>query len=560
MRFSEVLAATAAVAPLVAAHGDIPGMPKIFGLGEGALKPRDFGLRARRAASSGHVHKFNKRQGGVDGRCGPEGNSAKCDDGYCCSSAGWCGNTEEYCTAPDCLIDYGTGCDANKVPNGADTRTIARPQLGSVEYGGEGIYPCQEPGTIALTYDDGPYIYTNQVLDQFATYGMKATFFITGINNGKGAIDDASTAWPAVISRMAAEGHQVASHTWSHQDLSAITQAQRIDQMVHNEMAIRNIIQKFPTYMRPPYSSCTAACQADMKALGYVVTYFDLDTDDYNNVTPDKIQNAKNNFFNAVNPSNPASDKFLVIEHDIHEQTALNLTGYMLEMVKSKGYRGVTVGECLGDPAQNWYRSSTGSVVTSVPSSPTATPTGVSQDGTCGSKVGTTCIGFSAGSCCSEYGWCGASADHCGTGCQAGFGTCGSSSGPSPTSTAPTATPTNLVTSQDGSCGGTSGYTCTGFADGTCCSQYGWCGTSTDHCGTGCNPLFGTCNVSTRSVFPSSSLSSSSSRPASSSSTSTSSSKAVIPSSTGNPSISSRAANSTVIPSSTGTPSSARSS
>ena len=86
---------------------------------------------------------------------------------------------------------------------------------------------------------------------------------------------------PPSSPKMYAAGHQVASHTWSHQDLSAITQEQRINQMVHNEMAIRNIIQKFPTYMRPPYSSCNKAsgCWKDMLDMGYVVTCFDIDTD-----------------------------------------------------------------------------------------------------------------------------------------------------------------------------------------------------------------------------------------------------------------------------------------
>jgi peptidoglycan/xylan/chitin deacetylase (PgdA/CDA1 family) len=104
---------------------------------------------------------------------------------------------------------------------------------------------------------------------------------MTGINLYKGSIDDESTAWPALIRRMAAEGHQLASHTWSHQDLSAITKAQRHEQMVRLEMAMSNIIGKFPTYMRPPYSSCSAAsgCQQDMADLGYHVSYFDLDTD-----------------------------------------------------------------------------------------------------------------------------------------------------------------------------------------------------------------------------------------------------------------------------------------
>ncbi|KAF2255788.1 carbohydrate esterase family 4 protein [Trematosphaeria pertusa] len=492
MRFSEILAASSLVAaPLVAAHGDVPHAPKIWGLGPNPmqkLKGRNFaGPAARRAALPQHAPQLNKRQGGADGRCGPEGGGASCDEGYCCSSAGWCGNTEEYCMAPDCLFNYGPACDANKVPNGADTRNIARPQLGSVPYGGEGIYQCTVPGTVAITYDDGPYIYTNDVLDQFASYGMKATFFITGNNIGKGAIDDASTPWPAVISRMLSEGHQVASHTWSHQDLSAITQAQRIDQMVHNEMAIRNIIQKFPTYMRPPYSSCTAAsgCQSDLADLGYVVSYFNLDTDDYNNVTPDLIQNAKDNFYDAINPSNPSNDDFLAIAHDIHQQTALNLTGYMLGLLQQKGYRGVTMGECMGDPEANWYRDSSGTVVTSTSATPSATQSGSSTLTPPTATPGT-------------------STDHCGTGCNPFYGNCGSSSGGSstvapsstPATSTPTSTPTGLTSSPDGTCGPNTAYTCIGFELGECCSTYGWCGNTADHCGTGCNPLYGNCGSS----------------------------------------------------------------
>jgi peptidoglycan/xylan/chitin deacetylase (PgdA/CDA1 family) len=79
------------------------------------------------------------------------------------------------------------------------------------------------------------------VLDQFKAANAKATFFITGININKGAIDDASKPWAAIIKRMLAEGHQVASHTWSHQDLSAITKEQRYDQMVRNEVRLSSL-------------------------------------------------------------------------------------------------------------------------------------------------------------------------------------------------------------------------------------------------------------------------------------------------------------------------------
>jgi len=38
---------------------------------------------------------------------------------------------------------------------------------------------------MALTFDDGPFIYTSHILDLFTQYNAKATFFITGNNNGK---------------------------------------------------------------------------------------------------------------------------------------------------------------------------------------------------------------------------------------------------------------------------------------------------------------------------------------------------------------------------------------
>lgn len=95
------------------------------------------------------------------------------------------------------------------------------------------IYDCVVPGDIALTFDDGPGIYTDEIVNLLNSYGAKATFFITGINNGKGAID-ITPAWNAVIKKMYANGHQLASHTWSHADLSTLTEDARRTEMVRS--------------------------------------------------------------------------------------------------------------------------------------------------------------------------------------------------------------------------------------------------------------------------------------------------------------------------------------
>ncbi|KAL6707064.1 hypothetical protein ACN47E_004816 [Coniothyrium glycines] len=457
MRFSISLTASLAV-PFVAAHGHIPGMPTVFGLAHrdiAALKSRNIlGGHFDRVVPP-HGQQLEARQGGdAQNRCGPSFGCASCAEGYCCSPAGYCGISTDHCRAPDALFEYGPASDANKVPSGGSTRSTDRSAKGGQPLGGDGIRSCVVPGDVALTYDDGPYVYTDALLTLLARYSAKATFFITGINLSKGSIDE-TTAWRDVITRMDTENHQIASHTWSHQDLSAITSAQRYDQMIRNEMAITNILGKFPVYMRPPYSSCsaTSGCQSDMGALGYVISSFDLDTDDYNHLTLEGIQVAKDNVYNAMKDSNPATSSFLSIAHDIHELTAVNLTSYMLEYIQSKGYNMVTLGTCLGVAAKaDWYRtpasgsrtastssfsapavctatSSVSGTVSATVSAASSTATLVSLDSTCGAASGYQCIGFTyqgnAAECCSGGGYCGNTIDHCGTSCQSGFGKCG---------------------------------------------------------------------------------------------------------------------------------------
>ncbi|KAF2745142.1 carbohydrate esterase family 4 protein [Sporormia fimetaria CBS 119925] len=383
MRFSDLFAVSLAV-PMVAAHGSGAGLPKIFGLGDTKLRLRQpSNSHAKRVSDPHQDSQLVPRQGLKVERCGPENGGVSCEEGYCCSIAGWCGNSKDYCKAPDCMFEYGPACDANKVPSGPDTTDVDRSQRGSIPVGGEGVYHCKVPGTVAITYDDGPFEYTEDILDQLKEADVKATFFVTGNNIGKGTIDDPSKPWPALLRRMIEEGHQIGSHTWSHEDLGKIKKEDRISQMIKLEMAVNNVLGYFPTYMRPPYSSCApgTGCQEDMADLGYVISYFDVNTDDYNQNEPEDFANAQKIFDDFLVDSNSDTDKFLAIAHDIVEQTASKLTGHMIKTLKEKGYRGVTMGECLDDPKENWYRSnstvpSAGASSTASTSSPASTGTG----------------------------------------------------------------------------------------------------------------------------------------------------------------------------------------
>ncbi|CAI6095107.1 unnamed protein product [Clonostachys chloroleuca] len=218
------------------------------------------------------------------------------------------------------------------------------------------ITNCSEPGTLALTFDDGPYNYTDHVLDVLKQQQVKATFFIVGNNLGKGQIDDESTGWPKVLRRMHADGHQLASHSWTHQNLSAATEEVRSQQIIYNEMAFRNIFGWFPKYIRPPYGTCSrvSGCLDYVTKLGYHVINYNIDTQDYQHDSASEIQLSKNIFSNNVSLDAKVHN-YIAMSHDTHQQTAYNFTTFMLKTLKERGYRAVTVGDCLGDPPNNWY-------------------------------------------------------------------------------------------------------------------------------------------------------------------------------------------------------------
>ncbi|KAK9464044.1 uncharacterized protein V1516DRAFT_95950 [Lipomyces oligophaga] len=286
-----------------------------------------------------------------DGSCGPT-NGYICTDDQCCSPSGWCGNSTDYCAAPDCLVGYGR-CDADMTPSGLNTSTIARTLLGDLPYG-EFIIDCNDPGHVAITYDDGPYEYTEDLLTILRENHVKATFFIVGNNLGKGPIDE---DWRDVIEKMSEDGHQIASHSWSHANFSSLTKTEMRAELVKNEMALNNILGKFPTYFRPPYSQCNDDCLEVLEEMGYHAILFDLDTEDYLHTTDALAPLSRAIVREWFAEQDVKTDDTLAIMHDIHNQTVYHLTGYFLQVLKRTGYKTVTVGECLGDDAANWYRS-----------------------------------------------------------------------------------------------------------------------------------------------------------------------------------------------------------
>jgi len=157
------------------------------------------------------------------------------------------------------------------------------------------------------------------------------------------------------------------------------------------------------------------------------------------------------------------------------------------ECCSKYGWCGKTDDYC-GKGCQSEFGKCKSTVTTTTTKTKTPTPTPTPSNNKCGKGIGS----CKKGECCSKYGWCGKTDDYCGKGCQSEFGKCKSTVTTVTTTTTTTKTNTPTPTPSKGKCG--KGYgSC---KKGECCSKYGWCGKTNDHCeiSKGCQSEFGDCN------------------------------------------------------------------
>ncbi|KAJ3297818.1 Carbohydrate esterase 4 protein [Borealophlyctis nickersoniae] len=226
------------------------------------------------------------------------------------------------------------------------TTTTAPPTTTSVPFGDiKVITECANPGQIAITFDDGPHIYTADIVKLFDQAGGKVTFFVNGYNYGC-IFDYADELKSAYLS-----GYQIGHHTWSHPDMQTLSTDQITTEMNKLSDALKKIIGAVPVYMRPPFGSHNAAVDQTVQALGFrYVTLWSLDAGDADGNSIEMQQQIYNSAALKTN--------HIVLQHDT-QTTALPMVPFIISWAQSHNLQMVTVGECLGDPQENWYKDYT---------------------------------------------------------------------------------------------------------------------------------------------------------------------------------------------------------
>ncbi|KAK4449977.1 hypothetical protein QBC34DRAFT_79620 [Podospora aff. communis PSN243] len=225
----------------------------------------------------------------------------------------------------------------DKVPNG----WIMPSKLPS----GKLVFACTRPNSFAIAIDDGDPKYAQRVMDIINQAGITVTFFTVGL-----PLLDSKNGLAKYYKEMAARGHQIALHSYTHPKMEGLPDQASIDWEINNDLgAVRSVFgANTPVnYFRPPFGTEGARMRQRLAAsLGTNthIVHWSVDVEDWlyaQSSTPSKQLDA---FKRDINKGGN-----LVVMHYLYEST-VNYLPEFIKLAKATGKRLMRVDQCMEDP------------------------------------------------------------------------------------------------------------------------------------------------------------------------------------------------------------------
>ncbi len=249
----------------------------------------------------------------------------------------------------------------SSVGEGVELRVLTERRLGQAQLlrGGDGrrletyavlpaditvVHRGQIPAKmVALTFDDGPDPeFTPKVLDALRRHDVRATFFLIGSR---------AEREPELVKRLASEGHEIGNHTFSHADLSQISEHKADLEIAATSLLLQATTGHSTVLFRPPYraddqpkdiediTSIAAGQRNGVSTIGSSV-----DPRDWDGPTAEQI-------VRSVMDDVEKEGSGVVLLHDgggNRSQTVMAL-GPIIEGLRARGYRFGQIHDVLGD-------------------------------------------------------------------------------------------------------------------------------------------------------------------------------------------------------------------
>jgi chitin deacetylase len=186
---------------------------------------------------------------------------------------------------------------------------------------------------VALTFDDAPGKGTKEVIEQLDKSGVKATFFVIGW-----AIEE----YPSDAKDIAAHGHQIGNHSYSHERMVLKTPSFIADEIERTNKLIRQIGYKGIIDFRPPNGKKLVLLPWYLKQHNMQTIMWDIEPNTYTEIDSDtnKIIDY------TVKNTKPGS---IILLHPFGDQNKRTRDAIpeIVSSLQKRGYRFVTVSELM---------------------------------------------------------------------------------------------------------------------------------------------------------------------------------------------------------------------
>ena len=176
---------------------------------------------------------------------------------------------------------------------------------------------------VALTYDDGPSIYTPRILKTLKENNSVATFFVVG---------NRVPTYSDTVKKAHDMGCEIGNHTYEHKSLPNLSETEVKRQISKTNKEVKKAIGEKPVIMRPTGGATNTNIK---KWVGMPSIIWSVDTLDWKTRNADSTRRAV---------LNRVKDGDIVLMHDLYSATATASETIIPELVR-RGYQLVTVSE-----------------------------------------------------------------------------------------------------------------------------------------------------------------------------------------------------------------------
>jgi len=207
---------------------------------------------------------------------------------------------------------------------------------------GTAITAPARPGELVFTFDDGPNAtWTPRLLDILENQNVRATFFLMGSR---------AAAQADLVRRIAAAGHTIGNHSWSHPNLARTSASRICDELRHASDTLQQIIGAPVRFFRPPFGARRPAVFRIARAMAMEPVLWNAMTADWREPSAERIVEQLARKIGALERHGSAAN---ILLHDGgHRDAAANrapsvtAAGLLLERY-AKSHRFVTLDAWL---------------------------------------------------------------------------------------------------------------------------------------------------------------------------------------------------------------------